>query len=643
MGNVFDFELNADENATKALAEIEARIKQLNPLLGSTREALRFGGSETLETTGGLSNQLRDMSRYAQDNVQNIGDMIPPLKNFGELFTKYSGMASKMGLLGGIGGAIGYGITKGYDTLRGMGKEATKLDTLSKNTAMSHEDASGLAGALIQVGAEADDAQQSVQNLFNVLNSAQRGENPSVLAELNNLKIPIHTTKDGSADTIPTLLEIAEKFPNMPSETQFRLANKLGLTPDVLTLIRENKIQERLDKSKEYGLTTDEKTVKILTDFDTEMNDKNAWWEGKKTQSKTGFAKYYLGGALNYQNNREKEEEKKRENDTQDSFYHGNKRDDMRERALKDKEFRKELSLGDRTLLQWGYPSDDLYKKLEDKYGEAWEKQRKAHEAKEQASKIPSLSNYEEPVYPNPSQTYGKKGAALLESMSDYFAMLEKKYGHEPGLLHGVAMTESSGDPSKIGPMTKEGRAKGPFQFVDATAKEWGLKGNDVFDIYKSGEVAARYLSWLRQETGSTDRMLAAYNGGIGRLQKRGSIRNMPPETRNYIPKVKKYMKVGAAIAEKNANKQNLPLPQQNQQKQREQQQPQQVMPSLYGSKKETESQVDIVQSMAKAFQEAIAGKPFQLEVILVNDKTGERQKFQSNSAGKVTTSMKYP
>ncbi|XRZ03387.1 hypothetical protein ACP179_19805 [Xenorhabdus stockiae] len=67
MGNVFDFELNADENATKALAEIEARIKQLNPLLGSTREALRFGGSETLETTGGLSNQLRDMSRYAQD------------------------------------------------------------------------------------------------------------------------------------------------------------------------------------------------------------------------------------------------------------------------------------------------------------------------------------------------------------------------------------------------------------------------------------------------------------------------------------------------------------------------------------------------------------------------------------------------
>ncbi|MGJ0626911.1 hypothetical protein [Xenorhabdus bovienii] len=106
MANVFDFELHADENATKALAEIEARIKALQPVLNSTREGLRFGGSETLENTGALGNKLRDMSQSAKDNVQNIGDMIPPLKNFGELFTKYSGITSKMGLFGGIGGLL---------------------------------------------------------------------------------------------------------------------------------------------------------------------------------------------------------------------------------------------------------------------------------------------------------------------------------------------------------------------------------------------------------------------------------------------------------------------------------------------------------------------------------------------------------
>ncbi|MDC9591661.1 lytic transglycosylase domain-containing protein, partial [Xenorhabdus sp. XENO-10] len=128
MANVFDFQLNADDNATRALAEIEARIKGLQPVLNSTREGLRFGGSETLENTGALSNKLRDMSRSAQDNVQNIGDMIPPLKNFGELFTKYSGLTSKMGLFGGIGGVVG-GMAAGYKTLRDMGKEAYNLDT----------------------------------------------------------------------------------------------------------------------------------------------------------------------------------------------------------------------------------------------------------------------------------------------------------------------------------------------------------------------------------------------------------------------------------------------------------------------------------------------------------------------------------
>ncbi|WP_340620313.1 transglycosylase SLT domain-containing protein [Xenorhabdus siamensis] len=127
------------------------------------------------------------------------------------------------------------------------------------------------------------------------------------------------------------------------------------------------------------------------------------------------------------------------------------------------------------------------------------------------------------PDYPKPYQTYGNSGTALLESMSDYFAMLEKKYGHEPGLLYGVAMTESSGNPNAIGPMTKQGRAKGAFQFVDSTAEEWGLKGNDVFDIRKSAEAAARYFSWLRQQTGSTDGMLAAYNGGIGKKRKKSN------------------------------------------------------------------------------------------------------------------------
>ncbi|MDC9591973.1 hypothetical protein PSI23_22620, partial [Xenorhabdus sp. XENO-10] len=74
-------------------------------------------------------------------------------------------LTSKMGLFGGIGGVVG-GMAAGYKTLRDMGKEAYNLDTLSKNTAMPVEDASKLTGALVQIGTEADQAKDSVQNLF---------------------------------------------------------------------------------------------------------------------------------------------------------------------------------------------------------------------------------------------------------------------------------------------------------------------------------------------------------------------------------------------------------------------------------------------------------------------------------------------
>nr|WP_276552525.1 transglycosylase SLT domain-containing protein [Xenorhabdus indica] len=128
------------------------------------------------------------------------------------------------------------------------------------------------------------------------------------------------------------------------------------------------------------------------------------------------------------------------------------------------------------------------------------------------------------------------KGQAALNAMRGYFIELEKKYKLPAGILYGVAMTESSGNRFEV---SNKG-AKGPFQFMPPTAAEYGLKGNDVFDWYKSGDAAARYLSWLLKQTGSTDGMLAAYNGGIGNLKEKG-IANMPAQTREYVPKVKKY------------------------------------------------------------------------------------------------------
>ncbi|WP_196245145.1 transglycosylase SLT domain-containing protein, partial [Xenorhabdus bovienii] len=147
-----------------------------------------------------------------------------------------------------------------------------------------------------------------------------------------------------------------------------------------------------------------------------------------------------------------------------------------------------------------------------------------------------------------------QKGKPLLDSMAGYFSMLEKKHGLDSGLLHGIAMTESSGNPNAIGKQTKFGKAKGMFQFMPATAAQFGLKGDDVFDPYKAGEAAARYLGYLRRlHKGDKDKMLASYNWGEGRVLKNG-IKNLPKETRDYLPRVKYHMARAPKANSKNSN-----------------------------------------------------------------------------------------
>ncbi|PHM57018.1 lytic transglycosylase domain-containing protein [Xenorhabdus sp. KK7.4] len=116
---------------------------------------------------------------------------------------------------------------------------------------------------------------------------------------------------------------------------------------------------------------------------------------------------------------------------------------------------------------------------------------------------------------------------------------LEKKYKLPAGILYAIAMTESSGHRHLV---SKAG-AMGPFQFMPKTAAVYGLKGDDVFDWYKSSDAAAEMVSNLSKKFGGKlDETLAGYNWGEGRVREKGMAK-MPKETREYIPKVKKLMK----------------------------------------------------------------------------------------------------
>ncbi|WP_234284698.1 lytic transglycosylase domain-containing protein [Klebsiella pneumoniae] len=163
------------------------------------------------------------------------------------------------------------------------------------------------------------------------------------------------------------------------------------------------------------------------------------------------------------------------------------------------------------------------------------------------ASMQPNIVGGYQPNVPLNAQAarLGAKGKAFLQAMAGEFGALEGKYGLPAGLLSSVAATESGGDPYAVSPKG----AKGPFQFMDGTARDLGLKGMDVYDPHKSSDAAARYLRFLLDATGGDlEKTLASYNWGLGNVQKKG-MDNLPSETRNYVPKVMAGMRPGAGMA----------------------------------------------------------------------------------------------
>lgn len=120
------------------------------------------------------------------------------------------------------------------------------------------------------------------------------------------------------------------------------------------------------------------------------------------------------------------------------------------------------------------------------------------------------------------------------------FSEDESKKKSSEGLdkvLDVVAKVESNNNPKAIGPVTKSGRAKGMYQFTDATAKQFGI---DPFDPVQSREGASKYIQQLlKKYDGDLVKALAAYNWGPGNVDKYG-LDKAPKETRDYLFKINK-------------------------------------------------------------------------------------------------------
>ena len=128
-----------------------------------------------------------------------------------------------------------------------------------------------------------------------------------------------------------------------------------------------------------------------------------------------------------------------------------------------------------------------------------------------------------------------------------YFNLIENvlvQYGL-PRELKYIAVIESNLNPA----VTSNKGAGGPWQFMPYTAREYGLSVNPYLDerrdYYKSSHAAARYLLTLYKQLHDWLLVMAAYNGGPGRVysaMKKSGSKNfwdlqyyLPEESRIYV------------------------------------------------------------------------------------------------------------
>ena len=148
-------------------------------------------------------------------------------------------------------------------------------------------------------------------------------------------------------------------------------------------------------------------------------------------------------------------------------------------------------------------------------------------------------------------QDYIKAHGSYLQKMKSwglpYFNLIEnilKQYGL-PKELKYIAVIESN---LSVGATSIVG-AGGPWQFMPPTARNFGLVVNAAVDerrdYYKSTHAAAKYLLILYKQLNDWLLVMAAYNGGLGRvnsaIKKSGSRDfwrlqyNLPEESRTYV------------------------------------------------------------------------------------------------------------
>lgn len=555
MGNDFVFSINASDNASEQLSRAALAAESLNGQVGEARKKLQEAteairglsggltevtGPESQKNTDAMTAYFSRLSRLGKDTAQHFGDIVPPLRNVGALSSGLTGALGRFGLPGALIVAGGMAVKSLAGDLKQASDAAYSLDVRAKNAGMSVSQFSRLAGVFRQMGVSKAQAEAETGALFSTLNDALNTRSPEVTGILNQFGVKLAENSDHTVNLEKSTQNLIDTFARLNSSSQKVVADALGLSDAQLALLRNTKdLNKALAESDHLGLTMPDSLNAKLVQSNTNLNRLSAAWDSFTDRMKANIAGSDFVTSLT---------------DSVTDALTGVDMTSAQMKELRDYVYSHREEIGklkpsDLMKLDEGKSSSGLKKKYEQIFGERDSRIRGKTFAlsDDLAAALSPLS----PVVPQQNVQDTASGRDITPALRAHFTRLEKQYNLPENMLFGLAMTESSGRADATGPVTRYGNAKGMFQFIDTTAREYGLSGQDVFNPYLASEAAARKMAdLLRQFDNNPQRALQAYNWGEGNLK--GWLRgqkNMPRETMDYAPKVFGYMNMSSGAS----------------------------------------------------------------------------------------------
>ena len=308
MPEKFEVTLVGNDQIGGMIDGVNEKVKALNESTQKASSSLSgdFAGRDAQAGLSQLDEKFSSLATSARKNVQNIGDMIPPLKNFGELSGKYLGSLGKFGI---AGGAV-YAMTSMANATGKMAEHAYSLNVSAQNMGLTAEKLSMITGAYRLAGVDEQSALQSTSAISDTFNDILRGGDAgnrvmSQLAAMGLSRDMIPTRYDmygNETVIVDELLPVLERIYDSISDPQTRhlFAQATGLDPSAEALFNSQySVQQAYNRAYEVGLVRLQETNDKLLALNTTLVETSAsmggWWNRTKENLLSPF---YDGGAL---------------------------------------------------------------------------------------------------------------------------------------------------------------------------------------------------------------------------------------------------------------------------------------------------------------------------------------------------------